>query len=569
MEDKSLGNILLEHTSLTEGQLEEGLIVQREKSIKLGEALIQLKFLKAEDILKAISIQLGIPYLSQIKTDAIPFDLVQKIPINFAKRNELLPLRKEGDELEVAIADPINIYALDDLRILLGTPIRPIIASSAQITDAINDIYNRNTESQRAVMEDLTEENLDTLAQELQEPQDLLDASDEAPIIKLVNSLLFRAVKQKASDIHVEPFERDLVVRFRIDGVLYDIMHPPKKTQNSVISRIKIMANLNIAEKRLPQDGRIRIKIAGKDIDIRVSTLPTSFGESVVMRLLDKSKVVLSLDTVGISGKNLGTVQDLINKSHGIILVTGPTGSGKTTTLYAMLSQINSSDLKIITVEDPVEYQLPGINQIQVNPKIDLTFAAGLRSILRQDPDVVMIGEIRDRETAEIAIQASLTGHLVISTLHTNDSASSVTRLIDMGVEPFLVASSVIAIMAQRLVRTVCRQCGVKYKPTAEELAQVGLRLEQLGDKTIYRPKGCPACMDTGYVGRTGIHEILLLDDEIRGMVMKNVEAGRIKRRAMEKGMLTLREEGALRVLSGETAIEEVLRVTQEDQMRE
>jgi general secretion pathway protein E len=569
MEDKSLGNILLEHTSLTEAQLEEGLIVQREKSIKLGEALIQLKFLRAEDILKAVSIQLGIPYLSQLKTDEIPFDVVQKVPINFAKRNELLPLKKDGDEIEVAISDPINIHALDDLRILLSAAIRPIIASSGQITDAINDIYNRNNDSQRAVMEDLTEENLDTIAQELEEPQDLLDASDEAPIIKLVNSLLFRAVKSKASDIHVEPFEKDLVVRFRIDGVLYDIMHPPKKTQNSVISRIKIMANLNIAEKRLPQDGRIRIKIAGKDIDIRVSTLPTSFGESVVMRLLDKSKVLLSLDTIGIMGKNLKTVTELINKSHGIILVTGPTGSGKTTTLYGMLSQINSTDLKIITVEDPVEYQLPGINQIQVNPKIDLTFAAGLRSILRQDPDVVMIGEIRDRETAEIAIQASLTGHLVISTLHTNDSASSINRLIDMGVEPFLVASSVIAIMAQRLVRTVCKQCAVKYHPTPEELAQIGVRPEDFGDRTIYRAKGCPACMDTGYTGRTGIHEILLMDDEIRGMVMKNVETGRVKRRAMEKGMLTLREEGAQRVLAGETSIEEVLRVTQEDQLRE
>ena len=456
MDDRSLGNILLENTSLTEAQLEEGLMVQKEKHIKLGEALVQLRFLRSEDILKAISIQLGIPYVSVLKTEGVPLDLVRKVPINFAKKNELLPVKKEADELQVAISDPININALDDLRVLMGLSIRPIIASSAQIMEAINDLYNRNTDSEQAVMEDLSEDNLDTLAQELQEPQDLLDASDEAPIIKLVNSLLFRAVKSKASDIHVEPFEKDLVVRFRIDGLLYDIMHPPKKVQNSVISRIKIMANLNIAEKRIPQDGRIRIKIAGKDIDIRVSTLPTSFGESVVMRLLDKSKVLLSLDTMGIAGQNLVTVTELINKSHGIILVTGPTGSGKTTTLYGMLSQINSTDLKIITVEDPVEYQLSGINQIQVNPKIDLTFASALRSILRQDPDVVMVGEIRDKETAEIAIQASLTGHLVISTLHTNDSASSIARLIDMGVEPFLVASSVIGIIAQRLVRTIC-----------------------------------------------------------------------------------------------------------------
>ncbi len=569
MEDKSLGNILLEYTSLTETQLEEGLALQHEKNIKLGEALVQLKFLRTEDILKAVSIQLGIPYLNELVTDEIPLDIVQKIPINFAKRNELLPLKKNGEELEVAIADPINVHALDDLRVLLGMPIHPIIASSARILDAINDLYNRHNEANRAVMEDLTEENLDTLAQELEEPQDLLDASDEAPIIKLVNSLLFRAVKAKASDIHIEPFEKDLVVRLRIDGVLYDIMHPPKKVQNSVISRVKIMANLNIAEKRLPQDGRIRIKIAGKDIDIRVSTLPTSFGESVVMRLLDKSKVVLSLDTIGITGRNFDTVQDLIHKSHGIVLVTGPTGSGKTTTLYAMLSQINSSDLKIITVEDPVEYQLPGINQIQVNAKIDLTFAAGLRSILRQDPDVVMVGEIRDRETAEIAIQASLTGHLVISTLHTNDSASSITRLIDMGIEPFLVASSVIAIMAQRLVRTLCKQCAVVYSPTEDELKKIGIMPEQVKGKIFYKPKGCPACMDTGYAGRTGIHEILVMDDETRSMVMKNVEAGQIKRYAMNKGMPTLREDGAAKILRGETTIEEILRVTQEDQVRE
>ncbi len=569
MDDRSLGNILLENTSLTEAQLEEGLLVQREKNVKLGEALVQLRYLKSEDILKAISIQVGIPYLSRLKTDEIPYDYVKKIPINYAKKNEILPLRKVGEDLEVAISDPINIHALDDLHILLGLSIRPIIASSAQILETINEIYNRNTETDQAVMEDLSEENLDTLAQELQEPQDLLDVSDEAPIIKLVNSLLSRAVKAKASDIHVEPFERDLVVRFRIDGVLYDIMHPPKKVQNSVISRIKIMANLNIAEKRLPQDGRIRIKIAGKDIDIRVSTLPTSFGESVVMRLLDKSKVVLSLGVIGIEGANLKTVETLIHKSHGIILVTGPTGSGKTTTLYAMLSQINSTDLKIITVEDPVEYQIPGINQIQVNPKIDLTFAAGLRSILRQDPDVVMIGEIRDRETAEIAIQASLTGHLVISTLHTNDSASSIARLIDMGVEPFLVSSSVIAIMAQRLLRTVCKDCGIRYKASPEELAQIGLEPEKVGEKLIYKAKGCPICLETGYAGRTGIHEILVMDDELRSMIMKGVEAGKIKRRAMEKGMLTLREDGARRVLAGETTIEELLRVTQEDQMRE
>lgn len=568
MLDKSLGNILLENTALTESQLEEGLLVQREKGIRLGEALIQLRFLKSEDILKAVSIQLGIPYLSSIDPENISSEAAHPVPINFAKKNELIPLAKYADRVEVAISDPCNIPALDDLRMIYGTNIRPMIATSAQITDAINTVYNRSTGADRTVMSDLQEENLDNITQELEEPVDLLEADDEAPIIRLVNSLLFRSVKQKASDIHIEPFEKDLVVRFRIDGVLYDIMHPPKKVQNSIISRIKIMANLNIAEKRLPQDGRIRIKIAGKDIDIRVSTLPTSFGESVVMRLLDKSKVLLDLGAIGVQGQALDMMLDLINRSHGIILVTGPTGSGKTTTLYAMLSQINTTDLKIITVEDPVEYQLPGINQIQVNPKIDLTFASALRSILRQDPDVVMIGEIRDKETAEIAIQASLTGHLVISTLHTNDSASSATRLIDMGVEPFLVASSVIGIIAQRLVRTICKDCRERYSPSDFELMQLGLKREDVADKFVYKAKGCSACLDTGYSGRLGVHEIMLMDDEVRAMVMKNADAPSIKKKAMEKGMKTLREVAADKVLQGETTIEEILRVTQEDVVR-
>lgn len=569
MLDKSLGNILLEQTNLTESQLEEGLLVQREKGLKLGEALIQLRFLRQEDILKAISTQLGIDYRSHINADDILTETVEPVPINFAKKNELIPLEKNGDHIEVAIADPVNTPALDDLRLLYGQPIRPVIASAMQITDAINMVYNRSSEGDRTVMSDLAEENLDSVSQELEETQDLLESDDEAPIIRLVNSLLFRAVKQKASDIHVEPFEKDLVVRFRIDGVLYDIMHPPKKVQNSVISRIKIMADLNIAEKRVPQDGRIKIKLAGKDIDIRVSTLPTSFGESVVMRILDKSKVLLDLGEIGVTGTYLQQMEELIHHKHGIILVTGPTGSGKTTTLYAMLSQINNTDLKIITVEDPVEYQLPGINQTQVNPKIGLTFAAGLRSILRQDPDVVMIGEIRDKETAEIAIQASLTGHLVISTLHTNDSASAATRLIDMGVEPFLVASSVIGIIAQRLVRTLCPECRERHDPSDFELTQLGVKRDAIKERYIYKPKGCSSCLDTGYQGRTGIHEILMVSDEVRSMVMKNAGVTEVKKVAMDAGMKTLREVAAEKVLDGETAIEEVLRVTQEDVARE
>jgi general secretion pathway protein E len=563
MEGRSLGAILLETSSLTEEQLEQALAVQRERGIKLGEALVRLKFLRMEDILKALSIQLGFPYENKIDVESIPADLVANLPINFAKQNEVLPLRKEGDTLWVAISDPTNFYALDDLRMVFGCNIEPVIASAYEIVNAINAVYNRTAETGDEAISELSEGG--EIADDFNEPVDLLDADDEAPIIRLVNTLLFRAVKQKASDIHVEPFERELLIRFRINGILYDIMRPPKRAQNAIISRVKIMSALNIAEKRLPQDGRIRIKIAGKDVDIRVSTIPTSHGESVVMRLLDTSSVLLALETLGLVGTNLDVVKSLINRKNGIVLVTGPTGSGKTTTLYSCLSKLNSHELKIITVEDPVEYQLPGVNQMQVNPRIELTFASGLRAFLRQDPDVIMVGEIRDKETAEIAIQASLTGHLVFSTLHTNDACSSITRLVDMGVEPFLVSSSVVGILAQRLVRTVCRDCARRYTPDEKELAEIGLTLEDLKGRQIFRPIGCPNCMETGYSGRTGIHEILMVTDEVRAELMKGSDASAIKKIAIAQGMKTLREDAAEKVLAGVTTIAEVLRVTQEE----
>jgi len=417
-------------------------------------------------------------------------------------------------------------------------------------------------------MDDLDGENLDHIAGELtDEPRDLLDASDEeAPIIRLVNSLLFQAVKDRASDIHIEPFERDLTVRFRIDGILYDILSPPKRFQPVIISRVKIMGGLNIAEKRLPQDGRIRIKLAGKDVDIRVSTIPTAHGERVVMRLLNRSATLLQLNELGFRGRKHEVMEQLIRQPHGIILVTGPTGSGKTTTLYAALSKINTSDKNIITIEDPIEYQLHGIGQMHVNPRIELTFASGLRSILRQDPDVIMVGEIRDMETAQIAIQAALTGHLVFSTLHTNDSSGAVTRLLDMGIEPFLVSSSVIAVMAQRLVRQVCTDCREPYTPLLEELRQLDMSADQIEGQTVYRAgAGCAKCKQTGYRGRMGIHELLVVDDDVRGLVMKNADAASIRRGATAKGMTTLREDGADKILAGITTIEEVLRVTQDE----
>lgn len=568
MDARILGSILMEYTPLSTKQLDEALLFQKDRDIRLGEALVQLGFLHAQDILQALSHQLGIDHVSYINPDDIPNDLVKTVPINFARKNELVPLRREEGSVVVAISDPVNHMALDDLRVLFDSPVKPVIAASGVIVDAINSIYNRTPEND-AVMSELDEENTDLLDRDLEEVEDLLDSDDEAPIIRLVNQLLVRAVKQKASDIHIEPFEKDLMVRYRIDGILYTIMNPPKKAQNSIISRIKIMADLNIAEKRLPQDGRIRIKLAGKDIDIRVSILPTSYGESVVMRLLDRSKALIPLDKLGFGKRNYTLINDLIHRSHGIILVTGPTGSGKSTTLYAALSAINEPDIKIITVEDPVEYQLPGINQCQVNAKIDMTFAAALRSILRQDPDVVMIGEIRDKITAEIAIQASLTGHLVISTLHTNDTSTTPTRLIDMGVEPFLVASSLIGVIAQRLIRKVCHECCVPRKLSEIEMEQLGLKPADVAGKNLVKAAGCQACLQTGYSGRMAIHEVMEVTEPMRDLLMKNADAVTIKRLAMKEGMLTLRESAVERMIEGVTTFEEVMMLTQEDTKRE
>jgi general secretion pathway protein E len=488
------------------------------------------------------------------------------VPIAFAKRYEVLPLREVGGVVQVATAQPLVTAPLDDIRLLLAKPVTPVIAPSRSIVSCINQAYERSGDSAEQVIEDLGAESLDSLATALRdEPRDLLEAADEAPIIKLVNSLLFEAAKKRASDIHIEPFERDLLIRYRIDGVLYNVLTPPKRLQASIISRVKIMAGLNIAEKRLPQDGRISIKIAGRDVDIRVSAIPTAHGERLVLRLLDKGNLLLQLTEIGLDESRLKTLNHLVRLSHGIVLVTGPTGSGKTTTLYAALNTINAPDKNIITIEDPIEYQLRGVGQMQVNPKINLTFAAGLRSILRQDPDVIMVGEIRDGETAEIAIHASLTGHLVFSTLHTNDAAGAVTRLLDMGIEPFLVASSLVAIVAQRLVRILCSACRQPYQPSVDELAKLGVSPDRAVDATWFRAGGCQECLSTGYRGRTGIYEILVLDDELRALVLAKTDANSIKTRAMEHGMRTLREDGAQKVVAGVTTTEEVLRVTTED----
>jgi general secretion pathway protein E len=532
----------------------------------IGDVLLEMGAVTADRWGEIVAQYYGLPFVDTLQTDAVPLDLVARLPIQFAKRHNLLPITADGDAVVVATANPSLIAPIDDLRLLFGKAVRAVVAPAPQIADAINRVYDRASGSTAELVSGLDVERLDLMATELDEPEDLLDANDEAPIIRLVNQLIFQAVKDRASDIHIEPFERQLVVRFRIDGILYDIVKPPKRFQPVIVSRVKIMAGLNIAEKRLPQDGRIRTKIAGKDVDIRVSVIPTAFGERIVMRLLDRSATLLPLDDLGLAGQNLKTVQRLIHQSHGIILVTGPTGSGKTTTLYGALQKINSNEKNIITIEDPIEYQLAGVGQMQVNPKIELTFASGLRSILRQDPDVIMVGEIRDMETAEIAIHAALTGHLVFSTLHTNDSFGAVTRLVDMGIEPFLVSSSVIAVMAQRLVRRVCAKCRTPIQPNSEQLRELGISPAEAAKGTVFRAgAGCPQCKQTGYRGRIGIHELLIVDDDVRALIMKNSDAATIRRDATSRGMPTLRDDGTRKVLEGLTTIEEVMRVTQED----
>ncbi len=564
---KSFETILLDRSWVSEQDLEKAR--QRKKpGQELADVLVDMGAIEPQRLARALAQEYGLPFQAHIDPATLDNELVARIPINYAKKNRLLPLGADNGAVTVAIVDPANYEPLDDLHVLFGRPIQAVVAPGEVITEAINRAYDQAaTTTAHDLMIDLDEEGLNSVASELaSEPRDLLEADDAAPIIKLVNGLLSQAVKDRASDIHVEVFESDLVVRFRVDGMLYDVLSPPKRFHAAIASRIKVMSGLNIAEKRLPQDGRIRLRIAGRDIDIRVSTIPTAFGERIVLRLLDRAQALvdINLDRLGFSGDNLHKIDRLIRQSHGIILATGPTGSGKSTTLYACLSRINSPEKNIITIEDPIEYQLRGVGQMQVNPKIELTFASGLRSILRQDPDVIMVGEIRDGETAEIAIQAALTGHLVFSTLHTNDSFGALTRLVDMGIEPFLVSSSVLAVLAQRLLRMICQTCRQPYTPTELELARVGLggiRLEQ----PIYKPGGCRACRNTGYRGRTAITELMVMDDEIRALVMQKADGSMIRRACTAKGMKLLRQDGAERVLEGRTTIEELLRVTHED----
>jgi general secretion pathway protein E len=577
--ERVLGSILTRELGLPRERLTEALELQAAEGGRLGEILVKMHALTEIDLLRALGIQLGIPVAPDIKPEEVDVDLATMVPIAFAREHRLLALRRLDGGVQVALADPLELFALDDLRPLLGTRLDPVLVAEAKVSEAINKVYAKKTSD--AELGGATEG--DEEFGEAEELTDILDMTDEAPIIRWVNSLLFNAVKERASDIHIEPGEKEVRVRYRIDGELREAKRANKQYMSSIIARVKIMAGLNIAEKRLPQDGRIRRKIAGKEIDMRVATAPSANGgEHITIRLLDRASILLDLADVGFGEDHLAAMNELIERPHGILLVTGPTGSGKTTTLYACLARINRPNLNILTVEDPVEYQLEGITQVQVQPKIDLTFATALRSFLRHDPDVILVGEIRDVETAEIAIQASLTGHLVFSTVHTNDAAGGITRLVDMGVQPFLVASSVVGLLAQRLVRRICPDCREPYRPSAAELAQVGVDAEQFfGGKVrvqktkiadrppppgmVYRARGCVRCQDTGYRGRCGIYELLMLDDEIRQMALKNTESNTIKRAAVGKGMRTLRDDGAQKVLAGVTTIEEVMMVTTEE----
>jgi general secretion pathway protein E len=565
MLDKIIAEIIQEKKGSSPEAIAELLQGQVEKGKSLASFLIQKEVMEEEDLLKALAAKLRIPYIKNLEAEGLDPSLISKLPIAFSKKHKVVPVKMEDGVLTVATLDPLNYEPLDDLRLILGCrEVRVVLSREREVLQAINRFYEQSADTPEEMIQSLDTEISGRLLQELEETQDLLDVSDEAPVIKLVNLILFQAVKERASDIHIEPFQKELKVRYRIDGILYQRLNPPKRYQSAIISRLKVMAKLDIAEKRLPQDGRIPIKIADKDIDIRVSIVPTTFGERVVLRLLDKSSAHFGVEEIGLSRDMLQNLEDLINRPNGMLLVTGPTGSGKTTTLYASLSRINTPDKNIITIEDPVEYQLWGIGQIQVNPKIGLTFAHGLRSVLRHDPDVILVGEIRDAETAEIAIQSSLTGHLVFSTLHTNDAASAVTRLVDMGIEPFLVASVIRAILAQRLIRVICPECKEGYIPEAEALREIGIVPSQLERKMVYQGKGCPACSGTGYWGRTGIYEMLIVSEAIRHLIMKKADSTSICRKAIEEGMKTLREDGARKVVAGVTTLEEVVRVTRE-----
>jgi len=564
---KSLGRLLLDMGVITESQLRQALEDQKYSGKLLGRTLTDLGFVKDEDILKALGIQSGLEVVN-LKKAAVPKEVTDKVSASIAKIYKVAPVRMDGDVLIVAMSDPLNVNITDDLTFMLGRPVKGVLAKEEEILDFIQKYYGSSSESIDELLSQM-EKKIPAVKGE-EEEQELTDVvvlqelASQPPVVKLLNLILLQAVKDRASDIHFEPFDDKYMIRYRVDGVLYDITNPPKNLAIAISSRIKVMAKLDIAERRLPQDGRIMVSVEGKSVDLRVSTLPTVFGESVVMRVLDKDVVSLSLDHIGMPEEILTQFRRVIKNPNGIILVTGPTGCGKTTTLYSCLREINKIEYKIITTEDPVEYNLEGVVQVPIKPKINLNFANCLRYILRQDPDIIMVGEIRDAETLQIAIQASLTGHLVFSTLHTNDAPGAITRLINMGGEPFLIASTVEAVMAQRLVRVICKYCREKYDPDPKALAELSISPEESSKMTFYRGRGCYQCNKSGYKGRTGLFEFLPITEDMHGMIMQRSQISVLREAARKKGMETLREAGIEKIKQGVTTIEEIVRETQQ-----
>jgi general secretion pathway protein E len=560
---KRLGEILIERGKLDQPNLDRALRLQAESGERLGSLLVTLGLCAQRDVAEALSLQLALPLVDATGYPEFPI-LEERVSARFLREARALPVREDEKELGLAMADPTDAYTIGAFEMVTGRAVRPMVAIPTELDAALERLYGAGKSAVGQLIGDV-ETRTDELTFDA-DVQQLKDLASEAPVIRLVSLLITNALEMRASDIHIEPFESRLTVRYRIDGVLHEVESPPKRLSAAVISRIKIMANLDIAERRLPQDGRIRLRVQGKEIDLRVSTLPTMHGESVVMRILDKGHVALDFRKLGFEDDTLKVFLDVLLQPHGILLVTGPTGSGKTTTLYTALDRLNQPDVKILTVEDPVEYQMSGINQIQVKPQIDLTFANALRSIVRQDPDVIMIGEIRDLETAQIAVQSALTGHLVLSTVHTNDAPSTVNRLLDMGVEDYLLTSTVIGILAQRLVRKLCPHCKEPYAALPELVEQMRLRrYSHEREITLWRAKGCSHCAQTGYMGRLSILEMMPMTDAVRSLVMKHENAAELRAEAIREGMVTMYEDGLRKALGGVTTFEEVLRATREN----
>ncbi len=542
----------------------------RSEGIRTGRplpaVLVQGGYVPEEDLLDLMGEILSIPVRRNLDEAHVSMEFLEKVPRDFARHYAIVALNGENGQVELAAADPFDTYPIDEAAVMLDRTVKPVAAPREKILSFISDAYDMDISDMDSMLGGLDATNLQGITKAVSESEDLADMANKAPIVKLINTILFQALKQRASDVHVQPFEKHVQVRFRIDGILYDVTRIPKAVQEAVVSRIKVMGRMDIAERRLPQDGQTSFIAGGREVDVRISTLPSANGERTVLRIQDKSTGLYDLKKIGLLRPDLTAVSDLIRMAHGIILVTGPTGSGKTTTLYAALKAINSPDKNIITVEDPIEYQLEGISQVQVSNKKGMTFAAGLRSIVRQDPDVIMVGEIRDLETAGIAIQSALTGHLVFSTLHTNDAAGAVSRLIDLGVESYLVNSSLLAVVAQRLVRRICGHCREPYEPSADECRVYQLTKDRLRNKVLYRARGCEACQQTGYIGRLGIYEILQIDDVIKDLITHHASSSVIKKNALQRGCLkTLRQDGIEKALLGWTTFADVERVTQMD----